>query len=134
MQYSRCAFICMILESLTFQLSSEFFVMFVVHWTSASNFMLLLLVLWLLILMLIGLAALQLDVLLLVIVFFWVIIFYHGLLNDNILSLDRVPKLSIEVLQMQFLKLPGFVIFFVSFIHHYLLPPLSIVTMLALFI
>lgn len=54
--------------------------------------------------------------------------------RQHTLSLDRVPKLSTEVLQMQLLKLPGFIIFFVSFIHHYFLPPLSIVTMLVLFI
>nr|GEU74050.1 UBN2 domain-containing protein [Tanacetum cinerariifolium] len=53
--------------------------------------------------------------------------------NGNILSLDRVLELSTEVLLMLLSKLPGFIILSESFIHHYYLPPLSIVTMLAIY-
>ncbi|GJW47294.1 ribonuclease H-like domain-containing protein [Tanacetum coccineum] len=44
----------------------------------------------------------------LVIVFSWEIIYFHGQPNDNILSLDRVMKLSTEVLLMLLPKLHGF--------------------------
>ncbi|GJW14505.1 zf-CCHC domain-containing protein [Tanacetum coccineum] len=59
--------------------------------------------------MLIGLVALLLGDLHLVIVFSWEIIYSHGQPNGNILSLDRVLKLSTEVLLMLFSKLSGFV-------------------------
>ncbi|GKC03781.1 ribonuclease H-like domain-containing protein [Tanacetum coccineum] len=58
--------------------------------------------------MLIGLVALLPSGLHLVIVFSWEIIYYHGQPNGNILSLDRVLKLSTEVLLMLLSKLPGF--------------------------
>nr|GEW72660.1 ribonuclease H-like domain-containing protein [Tanacetum cinerariifolium] len=133
MRCNRFAFICMILESLIWKPLREFSDMFVAHWTLGSNFMHPLQVLLLLISMMIGLVALLQGSLHLVIVFSWEIIYYHGQPNDNILSLDRVPKLNTKVLLMLLLKQPGFVIFSESFTHHYYLPPLSIVTMLVLY-
>ncbi|GKE69162.1 ribonuclease H-like domain-containing protein [Tanacetum coccineum] len=58
--------------------------------------------------MLIELVALLLSGLYLVIMFSWEIIYSYGQSNGNILSLDRVLKLSTEVLLMLLPKLPGF--------------------------
>ncbi|GJS62173.1 ribonuclease H-like domain-containing protein [Tanacetum coccineum] len=77
--------------------------------------------------MLIGRVVLLPGGLHLVIVFSWEISYSHGQPNDNIRSLNRVLKLSTEVLLMLLPKLLGFVIFLENFIHHYYLPPLSIV-------
>ncbi|GKA53504.1 ribonuclease H-like domain-containing protein [Tanacetum coccineum] len=58
------------------------------------------------------------DALLLAIVCFLATNFYLGLPNDNLLFLDLVRRQSIGVLPMQWPRLAGCAIFYVSFIHH----------------
>ena len=84
---------------------------------------------WLLIQMLIGRVARPLDILFQVIVFSLATIYCLGHPRGSILCLDLVLRLSTVMLLMRWLRLPGYEIFFASFILFYIRLPFFIVIM-----